>query len=83
GEGGFTVNYGGVPAGSDSVTINYSVDGPQPEPSSPVPIPVPPNSGSLSVFVPSSGFDLFNGSVVANPSGATVGLPNMFCSAPG
>ncbi|MEZ4667104.1 MAG: SH3 domain-containing protein [Anaerolineae bacterium] len=64
-----TVSYQYAPPGSNSVTINI----PRLEVSDTRPFP--PYTGSATYN------DFFggNGSVVANPSGATIGLPDIFC----
>jgi hypothetical protein len=76
----FTVNYGGLPAGTTSVTINYSVVGGSISPNSGAMASVPPDPGSFffSSYPPST-FTLTSGSVVANPGGQTVALPPMSC----
>ncbi len=80
GTGSFTVNYSGLPAGTTGVTVNYSASGATPNPPSPASTGVPPDPGSFFFSsYPSLSFTLTNGSVVANPSGATVGLPNLTC----
>jgi hypothetical protein len=78
--GDFTVDYSGLPAGTTSITINFDSSGAEPDPMPPITVSVPPLSGSLTVQAYSSLFDLFSGSVVANPSGVTVPLPDMTCS---
>ncbi len=83
GVGDFTVNYGGLPSGTTSVTVNFDSNGAEPDPYPPVTVSVPPTTGNLTISTYSSGFDLYGGSVVANPSGATVGLPDMSCYQPG
>ncbi len=77
----FTVNYGSLPEGTTSVAINFGSSG-DTYFSSPIMIQVPPNEGSTTVTVYSEGssYDLFNGSVVANPSGIVVGLPDLTCT---
>lgn len=77
------VDYSGLPAGTTSITINFGSDGAEPGPMPPITLSVPPYSGSQTIFGNSYYFDLFNGSVVANPSGITVGLPDMTCILPG
>ncbi|MBI1277293.1 MAG: hypothetical protein GC179_04110 [Anaerolineaceae bacterium] len=83
GFGDFTVNYSGLPSGTTSVTINFSSNGAEPDPYPPVTVSVPPTTGNLTIATYSSGFDLYGGSVVANPSGAAVGLPDLSCYQPG
>jgi hypothetical protein len=78
----FTVNYAGLPAGTTSVTVNYSATGATMTPGSPAVATVPPDPGIFSFSessYPPSAFTLSNGSIVANPGGATVGLPNLSC----
>ncbi len=76
----FTVNYAGLPAGTTSITVNYSASGASPNPPSPASTGVPPDPGSFFFSsYPSLTYSLTNGSVVANPSGVTVGLPNLNC----
>ncbi len=79
GSGEFTVNYGGVPQGTTSLTINFNSNGAEPSPNPPIVIDSPPSSGSVAVQTFSSGWDLFAGVVVASPSGASVLLPNIAC----
>jgi hypothetical protein len=73
------VNYSGVPDGSTSIVINFNSNGAEPNPFPPITISNPAKSGSVSIDSGSSGYDLFNGSVTAQPSGASVGLPNLTC----
>ncbi len=80
GTGGFTVNYGGLPAGTTGITVNYNASGASPFPGSPAATSVPPDPGSFFFSsYPSFAFTLTNGSVIANPGGATVGLPDLTC----
>ncbi len=77
----FTVNYGSLPAGTTSVTINYSSASTFLFPGSGAISSVPPDPGSF-VFssYPSGSYNLTGGSVVANPGGEVVGLPDLACS---
>jgi len=80
GTSSFVVNFGVLPAGSTSITVNYNASGATITPGSPAVATVPPDPGSFNFSsYPPGTFTLTNGSVVANPSGATVGLPNMTC----
>jgi hypothetical protein len=76
----FQVNFSSLPAGTTSVTINFNAGAAFITPASPHNVPVPPDPGSFffSSYPPGS-FNLSNGSVIANPSGVTVSLPNMLC----
>jgi len=79
GSNSFTVNYAGLPAGTTSITVNYSASS-APTPGSPAMATVPPDPGSLFFSsYPPGAFTLTNGSVVANPGGQTVTLPNLSC----
>lgn len=80
GSSSFTVNYAGLPGGTTSITVNYNASSAFPSPSSPATTSVPPDPGSFffSSYPPGT-FTLTNGSVVANPGGATVPLPDMTC----
>ncbi len=82
GFGDFTLNYDGLPAGTTSLTLDFNSSGAEPDPAPPVTIPVPPNSGNLTIQAYAQGFQIYSGSVVANPSGVTVGLPDLDCMAP-
>lgn len=82
GIGDFTVNYSGLPSGTTSVTIDFSSNGAEPDPYPPVTVSVPPTTGNLTITAYTWNFDLYGGSVVANPSGAAVALPDMSCYAP-
>jgi len=73
------LNYGGVPAGSTNITLNFDSSGAEPSPFPPINIPVPPNSGSMRVEMFSNGFNLFGGTVVASPGGDRVNLPDLNC----
>ncbi len=78
--GAFTVNYGGLPAGTTSITVNYNASGASVTPGSPAVQGVPPDPGSFFFSsYPPFGYTLTNGSVVANPSGVTMPLPDMSC----
>jgi hypothetical protein len=82
GTNSFTVSYGGLPSGTTSVTINYNASGATLVPGSPAVATVPPDPGNFNFFessYPPSAFNLTNGSVVANPGGASVALPNLNC----
>ncbi|MBI1277292.1 MAG: hypothetical protein GC179_04105 [Anaerolineaceae bacterium] len=80
GTSSFTVNYGGLPAGTTSVTINYNASGASVTPGSPAIASVPPDPGNFDFSsYPPFGYSLTNGSVVANPSGVTMPLPDMSC----
>jgi hypothetical protein len=74
------VNYGGLPAGTTGVTVNYNASGATITPGSPASQAVPPDPGSFFFSsYPPFGFMLTNGSVVANPSGVTMPLPDLTC----
>ncbi len=74
----FVVSYAGLPAGTDSVTVNFNYVG-DVYPTSPYTASATPDPGDI-YFSAYGDLTLTNGSVVANPSGATVGLPDLSCS---
>lgn len=77
----FTVDYGPLPAGTTSVTVNFNVPYYiETSLSSPVVLSVPPDTGSLNIMAYAEGsFDVTGGSVIANPSGISVSLPDLSC----
>jgi len=77
----FTVFYGSLPAGTTSITINFSSSGDTYFPS-PIELPTSTSEGSynMTVYTEGSSYDLWGGSVVAHPSGITVGLPDLTCT---
>ena len=80
GTGGFTVAYGGLPAGTTSITINYNASGASVTPNSGFVNSVPPDPNSFFfTSYPPFGYSLTNGSVIANPSSVTMPLPDMVC----
>lgn len=72
----FQVDFSGMPAGTTSVTINFTYSGGAPTPLPPVSVTVPPDPGSaaFNTFGPAT---MGSGSVTANPSGTTIPLPGV------
>ncbi len=68
----YIVNYSGTPAGTTSVTLNFTASGAVP--SGAITNSVPPDPGTISFTATGPG-SASAGSLTANPSGATVPLP--------
>ncbi|MCA0456364.1 MAG: SH3 domain-containing protein [Chloroflexi bacterium] len=77
----FTVNFDTLPAGTTSVTVNYTATGTFPFPGSGATVSVPPDPGSIffSSYPPGT-YTLTGGVATANPGGQSVGLPDLSCS---
>ena len=82
GIGDFTLNYGGLSADTTSLTFNFVPINTDLSVTPPVTISVPPTSGSQTYTTYSQNFEILEGSVVANPSGVIVALPDLYCYAP-
>ncbi len=76
----FTVSFDTLPSGTTSVTVNYSATNGAWSPSSGAVASVPPDPGSIlfSSYPPAT--YTISGSVTANPSGQSIGLPTANCS---
>jgi hypothetical protein len=77
--GAFVVSYSGLPVGTTTVTVNFVMTGATPFPFPPASTSVPPDPGSWVISAFPATFSLTGGSITANPSGASVGLPDMSC----
>lgn len=79
GGSGFHVDFAGLPAGTTSVTVNYTAIGTSAFPGSPAIATVPPDPSMFPFSsYPTTGYSV-TGSIVANPGGATVVLPPLAC----
>ncbi len=79
GEYAYTVKYGGLPAGTTSIIINFNTTDGEPSQPPPIVVSVPPESGFITVDSYTGTFTLSSGSIVAEPSGLAVGLPDLTC----
>jgi hypothetical protein len=74
----YQVNYSGLPAGTTSVTVNYTDTPPlSATPGAPQVASVPPDPGSVVITTLLTA-SISNVSITANPSGVTVNLPGPF-----